>query len=258
MAQCSSRLPPPIDAVLEAIRSGEGVPYADYGADLHEGQARLHPPAVREPARQRVAARCARHPRRASSPIRRRVSPTSPAARPVEHRDRPRLPEGARSTESTSDTASIAFARAQPRRAAAVEDRVTFQSRDAADPGLAGRYDLVTIFEALHDMSRPGGGAPHAARRCSPKAVGARRRRARRGAFTAPQASRAPQLRLRASSTASRSAWSARRRGNRHRHARGHRAALCGRGWLRRLRGARDRERLLPLLPTAAVGSLPE
>ena len=24
-----------------------------------------------------------------------------------------------------------------------------------ADPGLSGRYDLVTIFEALHDMSYP-------------------------------------------------------------------------------------------------------
>jgi hypothetical protein len=26
---------------------------------------------------------------------------------------------------------------------------------DAADPSLAGRYDLVTIFEAVHDLSRP-------------------------------------------------------------------------------------------------------
>jgi 2-polyprenyl-3-methyl-5-hydroxy-6-metoxy-1,4-benzoquinol methylase len=36
-----------------------------------------------------------------------------------------------------------------------VEDRVTFQVRDAADPQLAGKYELVTIFEALHDMSHP-------------------------------------------------------------------------------------------------------
>ncbi len=34
----------PIDAVLDAFRSGEGVPYADYGADLHEGQARFTRP----------------------------------------------------------------------------------------------------------------------------------------------------------------------------------------------------------------------
>ena len=34
-------------------------------------------------------------------------------------------------------------------------DRVEFHARDAGDPRLAGRYDLVTIFEALHDMARP-------------------------------------------------------------------------------------------------------
>jgi 2-polyprenyl-3-methyl-5-hydroxy-6-metoxy-1,4-benzoquinol methylase len=32
---------------------------------------------------------------------------------------------------------------------------VSFHERDAADAELAGRYDLVTIFEALHDMSYP-------------------------------------------------------------------------------------------------------
>jgi SAM-dependent methyltransferase len=34
-------------------------------------------------------------------------------------------------------------------------DRVRFSVDDASDPGLSGRYDLVTVFEALHDMSRP-------------------------------------------------------------------------------------------------------
>jgi SAM-dependent methyltransferase len=33
--------------------------------------------------------------------------------------------------------------------------RVRFAVVDAADPGLPGAYDLVTIFEALHDMARP-------------------------------------------------------------------------------------------------------
>jgi hypothetical protein len=32
---------------------------------------------------------------------------------------------------------------------------VTVTVRDAADPALTGRYDLATIFEALHDMSQP-------------------------------------------------------------------------------------------------------
>ena len=34
-------------------------------------------------------------------------------------------------------------------------NRVTFSVMDAADLRLSGKYDLVTIFEALHDMSRP-------------------------------------------------------------------------------------------------------
>jgi 2-polyprenyl-3-methyl-5-hydroxy-6-metoxy-1,4-benzoquinol methylase len=38
---------------------------------------------------------------------------------------------------------------------AGVADRVRFSVTDAADLGGAGGYDLLTIFEALHDMSRP-------------------------------------------------------------------------------------------------------
>ncbi len=34
-------------------------------------------------------------------------------------------------------------------------DRVTFTAADASGPGVSGRYDLVTILEGLHDMSRP-------------------------------------------------------------------------------------------------------
>src|SRR4029078_5919799 len=53
-----------------------------------------------------------------------------------------------------SDRASIARAR-EHLAGSVVEDRVTFHERNAADAVLAGRYDLVTIFEALHDMSYP-------------------------------------------------------------------------------------------------------
>jgi predicted O-methyltransferase YrrM len=38
---------------------------------------------------------------------------------------------------------------------AGVADRVTFSVADATELGGAGGYDLVTVFEALHDMSRP-------------------------------------------------------------------------------------------------------
>ena len=32
---------------------------------------------------------------------------------------------------------------------------MTFECRDAADPALAGSFDLVTLFETLHDMAHP-------------------------------------------------------------------------------------------------------
>ena len=52
------------------------------------------------------------------------------------------------------DGPSIDLARANVA-TAGLADRITMTVRDAADPALAGRYDLATIFESLHDMSRP-------------------------------------------------------------------------------------------------------
>jgi 2-polyprenyl-3-methyl-5-hydroxy-6-metoxy-1,4-benzoquinol methylase len=34
-------------------------------------------------------------------------------------------------------------------------DRTSFSVADAADPGLSGRFDLVTILEGFHDLARP-------------------------------------------------------------------------------------------------------
>jgi 2-polyprenyl-3-methyl-5-hydroxy-6-metoxy-1,4-benzoquinol methylase len=39
--------------------------------------------------------------------------------------------------------------------AAGLAERVTPAVHDASDPELSGRYDLVMIFEALHDMNHP-------------------------------------------------------------------------------------------------------
>jgi predicted O-methyltransferase YrrM len=52
------------------------------------------------------------------------------------------------------DDNAISAARRNAERAG-LADRVTFLVTDAAGLGGADRYDLVTIFEALHDMSRP-------------------------------------------------------------------------------------------------------
>jgi SAM-dependent methyltransferase len=52
------------------------------------------------------------------------------------------------------DVDSIATARRNIA-AAGLADRVKPAVHDASDPELGGRYDLVTIFEALHDMNHP-------------------------------------------------------------------------------------------------------
>jgi SAM-dependent methyltransferase len=52
------------------------------------------------------------------------------------------------------DHDAITAARRNAERAG-VAERVTFSVADAANLGGPGGYDLVTIFEALHDMSRP-------------------------------------------------------------------------------------------------------
>jgi predicted O-methyltransferase YrrM len=52
------------------------------------------------------------------------------------------------------DQNAISAARHNAERAG-VADRVMFSVTDAADTGGTGGYDLVTMFEALHDMARP-------------------------------------------------------------------------------------------------------
>jgi 2-polyprenyl-3-methyl-5-hydroxy-6-metoxy-1,4-benzoquinol methylase len=54
------------------------------------------------------------------------------------------------------DAASIEAARRNAEERG-VSDRITFEVRDAADPRLAGAYDVVTAFETIHDMSNPVG-----------------------------------------------------------------------------------------------------
>jgi hypothetical protein len=53
-----------------------------------------------------------------------------------------------------SDEASIELAKKNAM-VDGLTDRVRFEVRDASDASAHGGYDLVTIFEALHDMSQP-------------------------------------------------------------------------------------------------------
>jgi 2-polyprenyl-3-methyl-5-hydroxy-6-metoxy-1,4-benzoquinol methylase len=153
MAQALVACMRPIDALQEAFRTGGGVPYAEYGADLHEGQARFTRPMFDNLLTTEWLP--------ASPPVHERLLADPPA----------RVADVAcglgRSTLSIAraypkvqvdgidlDEGSIARAR-ELLPGSGLEDRVTFYHADAADSGFSERYDLVTIFEALHDMSRP-------------------------------------------------------------------------------------------------------
>lgn len=52
------------------------------------------------------------------------------------------------------DEASVEAARAHAAEAG-LQERVKFHVTDAGDASLDGRYDLVTAFECIHDMSDP-------------------------------------------------------------------------------------------------------
>jgi len=145
----------PLPAILDAYRNGGGVPFDDYGSDLREGQAAVNYPAFWNqlpdewlPAIPDVHARLQADPPARVADIGCGYGWSSMGmARgyPKIHVDGFDL-----------DLPSIARAQENARRNGLTE-RVHFQVRDAGDSSLAGQYDLVTVFEALHDMNNPVG-----------------------------------------------------------------------------------------------------
>jgi SAM-dependent methyltransferase len=153
MARLFVSTTPNLPQLLDAFRSGGGVSWSDLGADAREGQSDVYRPVYMRllgqywlPAIAEVDARLR----------------AEPAARVADF-------------GCGAGWGSIAIAQAYPlvrvdgfdvdaptiklaRLNAgeySLDDQVQFHVRDAADPALAGQYDLVTVFEALHDMSRP-------------------------------------------------------------------------------------------------------
>ncbi len=144
----------PLSAILDAYRTGGGVPYADYGIDLREGQAEMNRPMFLRllpdewlPAMQDVHARL----QQADPPA--RVADLGCGAGWSSIGIARGYPN-ARVDGFDLDQASVGLANANLVDAG-VAGRVSFAVRDAANPAHAGVYDLVTIFEALHDMSDP-------------------------------------------------------------------------------------------------------
>jgi 2-polyprenyl-3-methyl-5-hydroxy-6-metoxy-1,4-benzoquinol methylase len=153
MAQIAAGTVGPVHALLEAFRSGAGVPYADYGHDLHAGQAGMTRPLfVHQLAQQWIPAMPEIDARLRADPPARIADIGMGQGYSSIHlaRGYPKV----RVDGFDLDAASVEAAQ-QNAREAGVDDRVTFQVRDAGDPELAGKYDLALAVECIHDMSDP-------------------------------------------------------------------------------------------------------
>jgi 2-polyprenyl-3-methyl-5-hydroxy-6-metoxy-1,4-benzoquinol methylase len=143
----------PLPQLVEAFRTGRGVPYPDYGEDTREGIAELNRAMfINElgtawfPAIADVHGRLDAPPGACLADLGCGTGWSSIAiAKAYPHA----LIDG-----FDADPASIDMARASAA-AEGLSDRVRFFVRDVSEPGLDGVYDVVTIFEALHDMARP-------------------------------------------------------------------------------------------------------
>lgn len=139
----------------EVYRRGGGVPFAEYGRHLREGQGRMNKVMLlRLLGGEWLPAIPALHRRLTAGPTRAAdfgcghgwASIGLATAYPLVRVDGFDL-----------DAASIDEARRHAE-ARGVADRVRFERRDVADPALAGHYDLVFACEVLHDLGDPVGG----------------------------------------------------------------------------------------------------
>jgi 2-polyprenyl-3-methyl-5-hydroxy-6-metoxy-1,4-benzoquinol methylase len=143
----------PLPSLLEAYRSGRGLPYGDYGPDMREGIAEMNRPMFLKllgtewlPAISDVHDRLLADPPARIADIGCGFGWSSigiAQAYPKVQVDGYDL-----------DETSIEIATANVVKAD-LGDRVQFYMRDASDPTLEGQYDLVTAFECIHDMSNP-------------------------------------------------------------------------------------------------------
>lgn len=141
------------DELANAFRSGGGVSWADFGPEMREAQGAQNKPLFLKqlaqdfiPAIPDVHARLMADPPARVADIACGFGWSSIGMA----KGYPKI----RVDGFDLDIPSVEAANANAREHG-VSDRVRFMAQDASDPKLAGQYDLVTMFEALHDMSQP-------------------------------------------------------------------------------------------------------
>ncbi len=142
-----------LPGIMDVFASGGGVPWTDYGPDLREGQGAGNRPQFHHlmgtewlPAIPDVHARLSADPPARVADLGCGEGWSTIAIA----RAYPKV----RVDGIDLDDPAIAHARRNAE-ATEVADRVAFHARDAAEPALQGQFDLVTVFEAVHDMSQP-------------------------------------------------------------------------------------------------------
>jgi len=143
----------PLSALLDAYKTGAGVPYPDFGVDTREGIAEMNRPMFINLLGQAWLPSISEiHARLQADPPARVLDAgcgTGWSSIAIARAYPNAIVHG-----FDADEASITTARANAA-AAGLGDRVTFAVRDASRPGIDGRFDLVTAFETVHDMGRP-------------------------------------------------------------------------------------------------------
>ncbi len=151
----------PLPALLEAYRNGGGVPYGAYGTDMREGQASMNRAMFLQqlgtewlPSIEQLHHRLLANPPARIADIGCGAGWSSIGMAQAYPQV---VVDGYDLDEPSIELANLNLRQHTAGSSSSLEERVTFQVRDASDPQLAGQYDLVTAFECLHDMSDPVG-----------------------------------------------------------------------------------------------------
>ncbi len=142
-----------IPQVMEAFRTGGGVPWSAYGPDMIESQGDFNRPWIRHllgkeylPSIADVHQRLGAEPSARVADVACGVGWASVAIASAY----PKVTVDGFDPDESSIEIARRLASEQ-----GVEDRVRFEVRDGADVGNEGPYDLAIVIEAIHDLPRP-------------------------------------------------------------------------------------------------------